>query len=54
MPKIRPDREILTRPSTHTSKCSTDTGMVVVSQKLGKKATIPGVKKSLVLVPGTS
>ena len=34
---VRPDWEILPRPSTHTSECSTDSGMVVVSQKLGRK-----------------
>ena len=32
-----PTGEILSRPSTHTSKRSTDSGMVVVSRKLGRK-----------------
>ena len=28
---VRPDQETLPRSSTHTSECSTDAGMVVVS-----------------------
>ena len=44
---IRPDLEILRRPSTHTyththtSERSTDSGKVVVSQKLDRKCTVP-------------
>ena len=39
---VRPYPEIFSRPSTHTSKHSLyDAGMVVVSQKLGRKCTIP-------------
>ena len=37
MSRVRPDREILPRPSTYTSERSTDSGMVVVSRKLGRK-----------------
>ena len=39
MTRVRRDREILPRHSTYTGECSND--MVVVSQELGRKCTIP-------------
>ena len=38
---VRPDRETLPRPSAHTSTQLYDAVMVVVSQKLGRKCTVP-------------
>ena len=42
MSRVRPDLEILPRPSTHTSKTQLyDAVTVVVSRKIGRKWTIP-------------